>query len=459
MKRRRKVKHQQPTSPVPSSSAASSTSSQPTSATTPTKYVRRTFPGPQGQKVALRVAMERQAYAEITAHAKESLDQEVCGILAGEVCQDDEGLFVHVQAAIRGAATKAGGAHVTFTQETWNQIHSTLEKEYPKLRIVGWYHSHPGFGVAFSDMDRFIHENFFPSPTHVALLTDPLGGEVALAINGPAGLQYLDRFWVDARQQKALVPAHSSESTESSGQTGLTDWPAQLEQRLGQLIQTVDELRTLHGRFLMALFLVACLTAVISIGYQIYSKYAQSYEPPERLTTVPVPIQIGDKTVMLLIGVDGWAVPPEITAAYIQLEKERQQQLEEAAQKAKEKIQKAQAGTSPQEKAAPPSPQPTPPPPTSPSQPKPGPAQPPIQKPSTEKRPLQPPGPTVSPEKGLPQSPSQQPSPQKAPPSLPGQQPSLEKLPEQPPTQTDKQTPSKTASSSSSSSQEKGASP
>src|SRR6187399_802580 len=66
------------------------------------KPQRRVFPGPRGAKSPLRVGIDRAANAELIAHAKESLNAEICGVLAGSICEDDEGLFVHVQAAIRG---------------------------------------------------------------------------------------------------------------------------------------------------------------------------------------------------------------------------------------------------------------------------------------------------------------------------------------------------------------------
>src|SRR5690349_9830249 len=113
-------------------------------ATPAEKPLRRNFPGPRGAEAALRVAIERGAHAELIAHAKESLNAEICGVLAGRVCEDDEGSFVHVEAAIRGTAANQGSTHVTFTHATWNAIHRTMERDYPELRIVGWYHSHPG---------------------------------------------------------------------------------------------------------------------------------------------------------------------------------------------------------------------------------------------------------------------------------------------------------------------------
>lgn len=38
--------------------------------------------------------------------------------------------------------------------------------------IVGWYHSHPGYGLFLSDIDVNTHRNAF-SPRHTALVVDP----------------------------------------------------------------------------------------------------------------------------------------------------------------------------------------------------------------------------------------------------------------------------------------------
>src|SRR5690349_10566307 len=76
------------------------------------RAVTRQFPGPRNADVALRVAVERRAHADLIAHAKESLDAEVCGVLVGQVCEDPEGPFVHVEASIRGAQATQASTHV-----------------------------------------------------------------------------------------------------------------------------------------------------------------------------------------------------------------------------------------------------------------------------------------------------------------------------------------------------------
>ena len=295
------------------------------------KPAHRTFPGPRSANAKLRVAVERSAYAELIAHAKASLEVEVCGVLAGQVCTDDEGNFVHVEAVIRGTAASEGGTHVTFTQDTWNAIHKTLERDLPKLKIVGWYHTHPGFGVEFSEMDLFIQRNFFSGPAHLALVTDPLSGAVAICVNTPEGIQYLDRFWVDGREQQCRVPAKVSAQPGEAPSGGEPDRLRALEERVGQLVQALDETRTFHHRFMLVCGFVFCLALMVAVGYSIYSQWGARLEPPKVNQIVPVPVQVGDKTVILGVAITSWEVPPELNAIMLQAETLRREAEEKAA--------------------------------------------------------------------------------------------------------------------------------
>ncbi len=298
--------------------------------------VRRKFPGQRGAVSKLRVNIEREAYAELIAHAKSSLKAEVCGVLAGEVCEDDEGLFVSVEAMIRGTAASQASTHVTFTQETWNLIHRSLEKDFPDLRIVGWYHTHPGFGVEFSEMDLFIQRNFFPGATHLALVTDPLSGDVAICINTAAGIVYLESFWVDGREQKCRVPAKASdqpaESASSGAGTVSGDKLQALEARVSQLVQSLDDMRGFHYRFMMTCGFVFCLALITSSAYTIYKQMNSHIQPPEGISFAPVPVQIGDKTALLGVAVMDWKIPPELNALMLQ-EDLLKKMAEEKAQK------------------------------------------------------------------------------------------------------------------------------
>lgn len=110
---------------------------------------------------------------QIRQHARSSSKTEVCGVLIGT----EAGNVTLVEASIPGAKAEQGGAHVTFTQDTWEHIYQVKDRDYPDARIVGWYHSHPGFGVFLSDHDTFIHKNFFSAPRQVAWVYDPHSDE------------------------------------------------------------------------------------------------------------------------------------------------------------------------------------------------------------------------------------------------------------------------------------------
>ena len=109
----------------------------------------------------------------IRQHAHSSTKTEICGVLIG---QDRDGV-VRIQASIEGSNAEEAGAHVTFTQDTWEHIYKIKDQQFPNERIVGWYHSHPGFGVFLSEHDTFIHKNFFSSPGQVAWVVDPHSDE------------------------------------------------------------------------------------------------------------------------------------------------------------------------------------------------------------------------------------------------------------------------------------------
>ena len=109
---------------------------------------------------------------EIREHGRTSMHAEVCGVLVGTLCWDG-GPYLLIDGRIEGKHASHQSGSVTFTSETWDYIHEELAAKYPDKRIVGWYHTHPGFGIFLSNMDAFIHENFFSFPWEPAYVFDP----------------------------------------------------------------------------------------------------------------------------------------------------------------------------------------------------------------------------------------------------------------------------------------------
>jgi proteasome lid subunit RPN8/RPN11 len=126
---------------------------------------------------ALQVVIRQSALNRVHVHGDSSPAAEVCGVLVGEVYRDATGPFLLIEHIVKGEAATGSAGQVTFTAATWQHIQETMDREYPDLRIVGWYHTHPGHGIFLSEMDIFLHESFFGLPWQTALVYDPRGGD------------------------------------------------------------------------------------------------------------------------------------------------------------------------------------------------------------------------------------------------------------------------------------------
>jgi len=124
-----------------------------------------------------QVVFKQSVLNEIHRHGQSVENTEICGVLVGNVYQDASGPYLYVESSIRGEYASNQSCNVTFTAETWNHIQGIMERKHSTQKILGWYHTHPGFGIFLSDMDLFIHGNFFNFPWQVALVYDPQSGE------------------------------------------------------------------------------------------------------------------------------------------------------------------------------------------------------------------------------------------------------------------------------------------
>ena len=119
-------------------------------------------------------AFALDAIQDMIGHGSAETSHEVGGILLGQFVQVAQGPLTRVDEIIIADSAEASLTHVTFTHESWTQIHRQLDQRTDNLRIVGWYHTHPGFGPFLSGQDFFIQRNFFDHPMHVALVLDPV---------------------------------------------------------------------------------------------------------------------------------------------------------------------------------------------------------------------------------------------------------------------------------------------
>jgi proteasome lid subunit RPN8/RPN11 len=148
----------------------------------------------------LRVVLDEGAFDRAVARGDAELGREIGGVLVGEVLRDDAGPFLLVDATIDALHAEEKGAELTFTHATWDHIHKEMDAKHNKKKIVGWYHTHPGFGIFLSDRDQFIHKSFFDLPFQIALVYDPKSkehGVFAWRDGQPARAR---RYWVGDRE-------------------------------------------------------------------------------------------------------------------------------------------------------------------------------------------------------------------------------------------------------------------
>ncbi|MHB0935557.1 MAG: LysM peptidoglycan-binding domain-containing protein [Armatimonadota bacterium] len=122
---------------------------------------------------AVHIDFDGTVRQQIVEFAMTDTRREMGGVLIGSLSCDGKPA-VQITAMIPARYTDAGNASITFTHETWQDILAIKDRAYPDLKIVGWFHTHPGFGIFLSRFDMHIHEHFFNLDWQVAYVVDPL---------------------------------------------------------------------------------------------------------------------------------------------------------------------------------------------------------------------------------------------------------------------------------------------
>jgi len=187
--------------------------------TNPDDCIEKEFPGsPAGSESSFRVIARQSVLNDIHRHAYSRLDAEICGVLVGDVCRDGDGLFLHIEASIRGEHATSELAGVTFTAETWSYMQGIMDEYHPGKKIVGWYHSHPDFGVFLSDMDLFIHRHFFDLPWQVAHVYDPIRREEGVFV-WRSGEPVIEPFAVQEDEEPVVLESLEPAKEEAAPNT------------------------------------------------------------------------------------------------------------------------------------------------------------------------------------------------------------------------------------------------
>ena len=143
--------------------------------------------------------LNKHAEAKIRNHALAYRDKnlEVMGLLLGEVCTWQG----HEYVLIRDIVTTdldATSVSVKFDSGSFEKLFENLDNAGFDYVVVGWYHSHPGYGCFLSETDIKTHGGIFVSPHQVAIVIDPLNFQIeAFQVRDGKGQQFQFKVYWD----------------------------------------------------------------------------------------------------------------------------------------------------------------------------------------------------------------------------------------------------------------------
>lgn len=117
---------------------------------------------------------------EMTKYSRDAIPKEAIGLLGGKELRANELMITKILFVTNGDEVS-----VSFSDEDFKAFEEILEKD---LYCLGWWHSHPGYGLFLSQTDIMTHIFSFQlhNALSVALVVEP----TKIDINGRASFQF-----------------------------------------------------------------------------------------------------------------------------------------------------------------------------------------------------------------------------------------------------------------------------
>lgn len=121
------------------------------------------------------VYFNNQALSDLTSDLQiRGSSDEAAGVLFGEHYKDrdtkKQGVKVSGYIPFPDHLVRSDRTSVTITPDAWSYALKEVEKSGSDLTIVGWGHSHPGYGIFLSSDDDVVNS---VCPTNIAVVFDP----------------------------------------------------------------------------------------------------------------------------------------------------------------------------------------------------------------------------------------------------------------------------------------------
>ncbi len=129
------------------------------------------------------VYINEETIKKIILYCK-NFKKEIFGYLIGIILKWKEKTYIKIEEILflLGAihSEDYSTAQIEGTAGKYESKFRRLKKKQKteNIRVVGWWHSHPGFGCFLSPTDLKTQEYFFPESYQVALVVDPVRDEL-----------------------------------------------------------------------------------------------------------------------------------------------------------------------------------------------------------------------------------------------------------------------------------------
>jgi proteasome lid subunit RPN8/RPN11 len=201
--------------------------------------------------------VSKSIFKKIMNEVNESVDKRVIGVLIGKMNKD----YLVIDDAVTGEV-KREFSTISLTPNAIAKIADEILKGKIKGNIVGWYHTHPGYGVFMSEVDektQNVLSQFYPQA--ISLVLDPASKEY--------------KFYA-LNDKKRLKPVENNEIN-FFGSEDISEWKSpsvkMVEKELPEL-PSPSIRKPLTKRQIYALVLTVILIGALASGFLIWS-YSQ----------------------------------------------------------------------------------------------------------------------------------------------------------------------------------------
>ncbi len=206
---------------------------------------------------------------------------------------------------------------------------------------MGWYHTHPDFGIFLSGHDQFIHRHFFAQPLQVAYVVDPIRQTRGFFQWRDGELEEVEGFYLFADRADRIALTRLVNDLENFPQRRIRRWgllPRLEAQLIAMLTRPVTHHHTTADRTQTALLfsLIGSLLGMLMLtaGLVLYQTYREMSDQSKTLKEAPAehrsgPLRSSAHALDTLLDEASQGDPDKFTARYNQTASERDEALKE----------------------------------------------------------------------------------------------------------------------------------